>query len=138
MILLGLPLSVFLCFLPIISKNFDDFPISFENFCWSYLRSGFVSKTSYQFRLFICSAFAAFLETGRKGNRDFIISKSLLNLISICSYKAVCNQMCCGPRRTGCFAMIWRVSLRFVFRLLPCSFQKRDAKVAEFFITANF
>jgi len=27
--------------------------------------------------------------------------------------------MCGGSRRTGCFAMIWRVSLRFVFRFVP-------------------
>ncbi len=27
--------------------------------------------------------------------------------------------MCGGSRRTGCFAMIWRVSLRFVFWLVP-------------------
>jgi hypothetical protein len=55
-------------FLTCISKNFDDGPVSFETFCWSYLRSVFC----FQNRLPICgrfldSSFRYFL-AGRKGS----------------------------------------------------------------------
>jgi len=36
---------------------------------------GFVSKITYQFRSFVSLAFTAFFETGRKGSRDYFISK---------------------------------------------------------------
>lgn len=62
-------------FLTYISKNFDDGPVSFETFYWSYLRSGFVSKISYQFRSFFYFGRFVFFKTGRKGNGDYFISK---------------------------------------------------------------
>jgi hypothetical protein len=44
-------------FLTYISKNFDDGQVSFETYCWSYLRSVFC----FQNRLPICQSFYGFV-----------------------------------------------------------------------------
>jgi len=51
-------------FLTYISKNFDDGPVSFETFCWSYLRSGFCFQNHLPISVVCQSRFHRFFRNG--------------------------------------------------------------------------
>ena len=62
-------------FLTYISKNFDDGPVSFETFCWSYLRSVFCFQNYLPMLVVVFDSLLLRFETGCKSSQDFLISK---------------------------------------------------------------